>query len=129
MSPSSSRLDGLTSLRFFAAMAIVLFHCDGVFGLGKGGFALLQGVSFFYVLSGFILARVYPRLAGRAAVFAFWRARVARIWPAYLAALAIGAWLLGYEWRFGTALAYLAMVQSWVPLPGYYFSYNGVGWS
>jgi peptidoglycan/LPS O-acetylase OafA/YrhL len=127
--PAASRLDALTSLRFFAAMMIVLFHTEHSFGRSPSGFALAQGVSFFYVLSGFILTLVYPRLDGWGAVRAFWRARFARVWPAYMLALFAGAWLVGYEWHAGTALAYVAMVQSWIPLPAYYFGYNAVGWS
>ena len=55
----------LTSLRFFAAFWVVLFHVHAI-GLNTGGsaayldFALLGylGVSFFFVLSGFILVYV-----------------------------------------------------------------------
>lgn len=53
-------LPQLTSLRFFAAGAIVLFHMSGQ---GLMPFAaqpaLANGVSFFFVLSGFILAYNY----------------------------------------------------------------------
>jgi peptidoglycan/LPS O-acetylase OafA/YrhL len=127
--PVPSRLDALTSLRFFAAMMIVLFHTQDGFGRTPTTFNLAQGVSFFYVLSGFILLRVYPRLADWPAVRAFWRARFARVWPAYLVALALGAWLVGYPWRVDTAAAYVAMVQAWIPVPAFFFGYNAVGWS
>ena len=127
--PAAFRLDALTSLRFFAAMMIVLLHTQEGFGFGPSAFNLQQGVSFFYVLSGFILTLVYPRLSGWAAVRAFWRARFARVWPGYVLALFAGAWLVGYRWQPDTAAAYLAMVQSWIPLPRYFFAYNPVGWS
>jgi peptidoglycan/LPS O-acetylase OafA/YrhL len=126
--PAATRLDALTSLRFFAAMMIVLFHTLDSFG-HTPTLNLAQGVSFFYVLSGFILTLVYPRLDGWAAVRGFWRARFARVWPAYVAALLLGAWLVGYPWRIDTAAAYVAMVQSWIPVPAYFFGYNPVGWS
>jgi peptidoglycan/LPS O-acetylase OafA/YrhL len=51
------RLDALTGLRFFAALAIVIHH---TFRLPE--WPLPQSVSFFFVLSGFILAHVYPEL-------------------------------------------------------------------
>ena len=47
--------------------------------------ALGQGVSFFFVLSGFILTFVYPTLDTGREVRGFWLARFARIWPAYMA--------------------------------------------
>jgi peptidoglycan/LPS O-acetylase OafA/YrhL len=52
------KLDALTSLRFFAAAMIVVHHGHRVFGsMGLAeSLPLDQGVSFFFVLSGFILA-------------------------------------------------------------------------
>ncbi len=49
------RLDALTSLRFFAAAMIVIYHSDGLFGLSidpDPPFILFQGVSFFFVCRG-----------------------------------------------------------------------------
>ena len=63
-------LPALTSLRFFAAAAVVLAHLEsgGVPLLPKDGLADAgyQAVTFFFVLSGFILVYVYsgPRKAG-----------------------------------------------------------------
>jgi peptidoglycan/LPS O-acetylase OafA/YrhL len=85
-SPVRPPLPNLTSLRFFAAADVVLFHR----GLAIGGY---QAVTFFFELSGFILAYVYagekpaaPMTANRVQ---FWRARAARILPAYYFALLI----------------------------------------
>src|SRR5271155_1236018 len=87
-------IPALTSLRFFAALWVVLFHVNAI-GLNRGGskvylaFALLGyvGVSFFFVLSGFILVYVY---AGRQIQKRrFWQARFARVYPAYLFALVV----------------------------------------
>jgi peptidoglycan/LPS O-acetylase OafA/YrhL len=63
---SVKKLNALTSLRFFAAAMIVLGHCHGQFEHTikiAEHFALNQAVSFFFVLSGFILAYVYPVLS------------------------------------------------------------------
>lgn len=60
--PVAGKLQALTSLRFFAAALIVVYHSRGL-GTPSGfadGFAWTQAVSFFFVLSGFILAHVYP---------------------------------------------------------------------
>src|SRR5688572_14217791 len=64
------RLDALTSLRFIAAAMIVFNHSALYFGFRYGWLdplRLEQGVSFFFVLSGFILAHVYPTLSWRSA--------------------------------------------------------------
>src|SRR5215211_4335877 len=81
-----TRLDGLTSLRFIAASMIVLSHTTILFGLPYAWLDPLpldHGVSFGFVLSGFILAYVYPSLSWQKAP-RFWWARIARLWPAHL---------------------------------------------
>ena len=126
---NKAKLDQLTSLRFFAALMIVFHHSEGLFGLGPAPVNLGQGVSFFFILSGFILAYVYPRLDGVAEVRKFWLARFARIWPAYVVTFVFAYALLPFQWNSLTGTAHLAMVQSWLPLSVFYFSYNAVAWS
>ena len=72
------RLEALTSLRFFAAASIVLSHMQYFFPeifsfevIDK--IPLAQGVSFFFVLSGFILTYVYPSLAGLKNISTYFR--------------------------------------------------------
>jgi peptidoglycan/LPS O-acetylase OafA/YrhL len=124
-----TKLDQLTSLRFFAAWMIVIHHSIGLFGIKGFGINLSQGVSFFFILSGFILTYVYPTLDNWAETKRFWRARIARILPAYLASSLLGFLLLGYVWDIKTAIPYLLMVQAWIPLSTYFFAYNTVSWS
>ena len=93
----------LTSIRAFAALEVVLLHT--LFELGgkpaqalpgvvtglltKGGMA----VSFFFVLSGFILAYTYCDADSglRGTRVKFWRARFARIYPLYFLAFLVDA--------------------------------------
>jgi peptidoglycan/LPS O-acetylase OafA/YrhL len=128
----------LTSLRFFAAAMIVVFHSVNAFRIWdnrKIPFALEQGVSFFFVLSGFILTYVYPSLKGGSRIRDFYVARIARIWPAHFVAFLLLLWLIpagawmwnGHAWQILAANLFLA--QAWIPSASYYFSFNGVSWS
>ncbi len=135
----AQKLDTLTGLRFFAAIAILIHHLRG-FGLPKEvleGWALDNGVAFFFVLSGFILAYVYPSLDTPAAVRRFYVARFARIWPAHMAALALCYLLLagdpslngtGID-RLDLWLANILLIQAWIPYAESFFGYNSVSWS
>lgn len=92
-------LPGLTSLRFIAALLVLLNHC----GFESSTFPLLrslasngyEAVSFFFVLSGFVLSyNYYSRSAKdvlRGSLPEFFRGRMARIYPMYLLALLV-AW-------------------------------------
>ena len=90
------RLDSLTTLRFFAAVHVVLFHMRVTKILDGGpwwyqNFASIGyvGVNFFFVLSGFILVYTYDGFPLRARQF--WQARFARIYPAYVVSLMAAA--------------------------------------
>src|ERR1700743_1356882 len=91
--PPRANLKPLTSVRFFAALAVLLFH----FGAGMiarlGAPTPLRhlfangylGVTFFFVLSGFLLTYSYfDRLASRAELRDYAVSRVARLYPVYL---------------------------------------------
>jgi peptidoglycan/LPS O-acetylase OafA/YrhL len=89
----------LTSVRFVAAFAVVLYHFGrplvGHFPSAVGNVvaAGYVSVSFFFVLSGFVLALSYGHLQlfDFRAVWSFWIARLARIYPAYLLAMILSA--------------------------------------
>lgn len=144
--PSRPRIDELTTLRFFAAMHVVLFHLS-VEGVVPGGpwwyqnFAGIGyvGVNFFFVLSGFIL--VYTYAASDLDRRRFWQARFARVYPAYLFSLAVTAWFFFFAVRhlnlpfFAWSARHLALssiltvtlLQAWVPQGA--LSWNPVCWS
>lgn len=142
---AKSKINTLTSLRFFAAAAIVVYHSRGHFGIPTdflSPFVLDQGVSFFFVLSGFILSLVYgeklkeggPGASRRLEdVLAFIVARFARIWPLHMATLVLVAFLLPEKWNHDLSpvnlLASLCLLQSWIPINDVSFAFNGVSWS
>jgi peptidoglycan/LPS O-acetylase OafA/YrhL len=135
--PATPKLHALTSLRFFAAAMIVLFHSQGYFGAiaPLQRFTLTQGVCFFFVLSGFILTYAYPSLDGRG-VQRFLVSRLARIVPLHLAALLLYVLLLPAWYRdsvssatHGAGLLTAFLMQAWVPLYRVQTAFNGVSWS
>jgi len=139
------RLPALTSLRFFAALHVVIFHFLAMQILGGPGWYQklasigYVGVSFFFVLSGFILVYTY---AGRPMILKeFWRARFARVYPAYVFSLLFTApWFFFavltmnipfFAWAKAHLKLILLMVpsllQAWVPQA--VLSWNPVAWS
>lgn len=142
-----AHLVSLTSLRFFAALHVVIFHeaqlllADGpARRFAANGYL---GVSFFYVLSGFILAYTYlePVDVGPIDRAKFWRARFARVYPVYLLALVVSLpvfvpWAIGKFTAPGvtepakalvTGVANVALLQAW--LPQTVAPWNSPGWS
>lgn len=127
----------LTSLRFFAAAAVVYYHSSQHFScLGSrteaNAICFSHVVSFFFVLSGFILSLKYSDMAGQWKLF--WLKRWSRIWPAHVGSLALLVVLLPDLFGITRHNAFAAglnclMLQSWVPVPSYYFSFNSASWS
>ena len=123
----------LTTLRFPAAFAIVLFHFLAYTPCPRWvweGFN--AGVSFFYVLSGFILYYNYADLTDRRF---FWVARFARIWPVHLFTLVLIFAVLPFGYLDGhaswhvTLPANILLLHAWLPFQGSVLSFNGVSWS
>ena len=116
---------------------IVAGHSHGLFGsLGLAvNLSLAQGVSFFFVLSGFILAYNYPNVETK--LFAFYKARFARLWPLHVIALLAvpviaGTWNTGGLDPIGIAYVLIGnalLIQSWIPFKDSYLTFNGVAWS
>ena len=138
------QLDALTSLRFLAALYVLAFHYASLFpqslshdyGLGLG----YSGVTFFFVLSGFILAHNYGRQAGGAGIDlrAYAIARVARIFPVLLLSLAVALPVLALDLALTADASFRAVklssivlaplgLQAWAP--GSASTFNGPSWS
>ena len=83
-------LKPLTTMRFFAAAWVVLYHYWPLLVAGEKPALVARGylgVELFFVLSGFILSHVYLESFG-ARTFSYGRflwARLARIYPVHLA--------------------------------------------
>jgi peptidoglycan/LPS O-acetylase OafA/YrhL len=131
--PRSPRLDNLTGLRFYAAVIVVLLHVTRSYApipffsdlFAEGSI----GVSFFFVLSGFVLT--WSRRDDQPSS-AFFRNRFARIYPLHLltwVAAGVVIWLSGQTIEPMTAIATLLLLQAWVPLESVYFGVNGPSWS
>jgi peptidoglycan/LPS O-acetylase OafA/YrhL len=128
-------LQALTSIRFFAALWVVLFHLRQILPLPVFLRPVIDrgyvGVSLFFMLSGFILTYNYlPRDFTHAD---FWRARFARIWPMYMVGLALGlpAFVHSVTHRgvpgVSSALASLTLTQAWNSKTA--VAWNAPGWS
>ncbi len=139
-------LPALTSIRFLLAAGVAFFHYHLLWTVQDTAATQLierarLGVDVFFILSGFILTHVYQRqfAEGRYHHGRFLLARIARIYPMHLAALALflvmvlagrsfapGFDAAVYPWSdLGRALA---LVQAWSldPRPN---AWNGPSWS
>ena len=131
----ANKLDALTGLRAIAALAVFIQHYMGfmdcrVTNSPIGGVA----VSFFFVLSGFILVYVYKDRLTSKAIRKFYFTRFARIWPLHAVCLLLIAMLLpshlpptDFPWI--RAFSHWTLIQSWYPAVYWIGCYNGVSWS
>lgn len=132
-------INTLTSLRFLFAMMIFGTHCyliDAFFNahIFKEGFV---GVSFFFTLSGFIIAYKYQRQMEEKKISrrTFWVARIARIYPLHWLTLLVAALAGNYVVASGGVdwlkhfLASLTLTNAYIPAADYFFSFNSPSWS
>jgi peptidoglycan/LPS O-acetylase OafA/YrhL len=139
-SPQPARggqLPSLTGMRWAAALLVFLYHVGRLQYFGQGqGFVVwafgpgAAGVSFFFILSGFVLAWT-ARPGDRPT--AFWHRRLARIYPVHLVtailALVLGLTLVPVLRPTGIAevAANLFLVSSWKL--AWWQALNPVSWS
>lgn len=132
-------INTLTSLRFIFAMMVLGAHCyviDNHFDIHffKEGFV---GVSFFFMLSSFIIAYNYQKKFSENKITkrTFWVARIARIYPLHWLTLLIAVALGNYVIASGTIdwckhfLASLTLTNAYIPKDNYFFSFNSPSWS
>lgn len=120
-------LPALSSLRFFAALDIMFFHFSNPKWFGPFAPIVNNGytaVSFFLLMSGFILAYNYEDRARARQLKTknFWIARFSRLYPVYALSLVVSLGMLMAEWHARThaqfALGMILtplMLQGWSP--------------
>lgn len=137
----SARLDTLTGLRFPAALLVFVFHAslpypsvrmfaddalesDFTATLAQAG---ALGVTFFFILSGFVLT--WSARPGDTAP-AFWRRRFVKILPNYVVAWALAMVLYAaVETEAWRAVLSLFMLQVYIPDFATNLAVNPPGWS
>ena len=153
---SGGVMPALTSIRFLAALTVVLSHFTelGLLNFPKWFFNFVDGgrpaVSLFFVLSGFILTYTYRKTIGTEGPARFYIARFARIYPVALLSLGFAALVTAYllnggdsslmlEWYALKSSVYLSLgvslicqlllLNAWFPFAAINQPWNGPSWS
>ena len=139
-STSRPHLHSLTSLRFFAAFLVFILHSsnhDLISSSSFNIFDLSKAVSFFFVLSGFVLTYAYTSRSINTSTF--YLSRFLRIWPVTIFSLLLviiflpANLYLPFEVSvFSPGLIFIAnlfCIQSFIPIPTFFFGFNAVCWS
>jgi peptidoglycan/LPS O-acetylase OafA/YrhL len=145
--PRQRNLPSLTGLRFFAALLVFLTHSmltvnplkpttqinffadpDVANALATiFGQSAFMGVSFFFILSGFVLTWSTPPGDG---VFAFWRRRLLKIFPNHVVMWVACLVLFAAAYTpFVAWLPSLFLVQSFFPVLTIFTAVNPPAWS
>ncbi len=132
-------IDTLTSLRLIFALMVYLSHLcmidEEAFSthIFKEGYV---GVSFFFILSGFIIAYNYTdRLTNETcSKKEFWVARIARIYPLHLLTLVIALFTCGtfaatQPLSWAHLLTSATLTNAYIPRSDFFFALNSPAWS
>jgi peptidoglycan/LPS O-acetylase OafA/YrhL len=126
-----AEIPALTGLRFVAVMMVTVAHAAPIVTRPEHPWsAFLRplapvGMSLFFSLSGYVIwlnyADGFSKGVTRRAVRDFAVARLARLWPMYLVALAIAvkvAHVAAAASALPGALLYVVLLQAWIPANG-----------
>jgi len=105
MSASHGKIPILDAMRFVAALTVMLVHYELIMGnFVLYGTASTSALSWFFVLSGFILSYTYPTLQGSATYKRYYLHRVIRIFPVYWLAVIVSSLFVSIAYlNFGDA--------------------------
>lgn len=129
-------LPGLTGIRTFLALGIMLFHFTPphatlIRPVIEAGFTY---ISFFLLISGFVLAYNYAHRASTLKPGRFYAARLSRLYPVYLLSLMVSLLMLHWEWLarphaefWRGALLTPLLLQGWSPTLATFW--NTVAWT
>ncbi|MEZ2131675.1 MULTISPECIES: acyltransferase family protein [unclassified Sinorhizobium] len=137
---ASHRYASLDAMRGLAAFAVVVYHLQRPYAP-----LAYVAVDFFFVLSGFVIARAYSeKLASGMPLAAFMKARYARLYPLFLLGTFYGLVQLLSHWKWSSAnvgdlLASLVSTLFMLPSPSFLtrsptdlwplYPLNGPAWS
>ncbi|MEW1954406.1 acyltransferase [Terrabacter sp. NPDC080008] len=121
----------LTGLRFAGALLVLLHHLPLALPAVSGPLRVAQcgyvGVTFFFVLSGFVLGYGWDE-SFRARDF--YVRRGARVYPVHLLTVAL---IIAVLWKHGVLWQVLPLnlmlIQAWSPNATVYYSFVGAAWS
>lgn len=126
------RVEQITFTRFLASLSIIIYH----YGSDIFPFNLTSlfkhanvGVSYFFILSGFVMIIAYYNKK-EISILTYLKNRFARIYPVYLLAILI---LFVFKLCFSQNIPFKGIalntfiIQAWVP--GKALSFNSPGWS
>lgn len=135
-------ISSLTALRFFAALMVFCSHMPHWIDNSNKYMSLIGvkvfsegyiGVTFFFILSGFILTYNYDSdvKARKINTKGFLLLRLSRIYPTHFLTFLITLVLTGFAFKekILPAIFNLTLIQSFVFKLDYYFSFNAVSWS
>jgi peptidoglycan/LPS O-acetylase OafA/YrhL len=132
----NDRFAALDGFRFVAICTLVFYHTRGLFGFNPNQAIELSGfmVTYFFMVSGFVLAHQYPRIDNPPQYFRYLGARFARIVPACVVALIVvcvlsPAPVFDHDKLIPSFLANLFLLQSWIPDRNYFHCFNGPAWT
>lgn len=134
---SNLKINSLTSLRFFAALFVFFNHSN----IAANPSSLLQklyepmaygysGVSFFFILSGFIISYSYQdKIKNKeTSICDFYAFRLIRIYPVHFITFFVFAFSFA-TYNGSAVLPNLLLLHSLIPDAATYYSFNSVSWS
>lgn len=130
---NTGKISTLQGARFLFALLIFLSHCPLPHTTQPFDFGGELGVSFFFILCGFVMSWGYgPRVTrGEFNVRKFFCRHFCKLYPLHLLLFAFSLvldWRIGHHYDWAQILTTMVLVQSWIPSNHTLYSVNGVSW-